>query len=37
MEAGYLTKFIINVSALSSKHFAYHQLNNGPPSNVQTM
>ncbi len=36
MEAGYLTNFIPNISALNSKHFSYYQLNNGPPSTGQT-
>ncbi len=38
MKAGYLTKFIPNISALTSKHFIiiYFLLNNGPPSARQT-
>ncbi len=32
MEAGYLTNFILNITAPNSKHFTHYQLNKGPPS-----
>ncbi len=37
MEAGNLTNFIPNISALNNKHFTYYQLNKGLPSTGLTM
>ncbi len=36
MEAGYLTNFIPNISALNSEYFTHYLLNNKPPSAKQT-